>query len=144
MAVEFKDYYAVLGVPRAATADDIKKAFRKLARQYHPDVAKDKKNAGKKFKEINEAHEVLSDPDKRRKYDELGPNWEAGGADGGDRKRERHAGRAGTYRSAAGEEYRFGGHGIQRFLRAVFRRPWKRRRDRRSLWRRPQTGRTKG
>src|SRR3954454_12033182 len=78
MAVQFKDYYEVLGVPRTASEADIKKAFRKLARQYHPDVAKTKKGAEEKFKEINEAYEVLSDPGKRKKYDELGPNWKAG------------------------------------------------------------------
>src|SRR5205809_2298275 len=78
MPVEFKDYYTTLGVPRDASADDIKKAFRKLARQYHPDVAKDKKSAEAKFKEINEAHEVLSDPEKRKRYDELGANWQNG------------------------------------------------------------------
>jgi curved DNA-binding protein len=77
MPVEFKDYYATLGITREATDDDIKKAFRKLARQYHPDVAKDKKSAEEKFKEINEANEVLSDPVKRRKYDELGANWQS-------------------------------------------------------------------
>src|SRR4051812_37909367 len=76
MSVEFKDYYAVLGVTREAKEDEIKKAFRKLARQYHPDVAKDKKAAEAKFKEINEAYEVLGDPEKRRKYDELGMNWD--------------------------------------------------------------------
>jgi curved DNA-binding protein len=78
MAVQFKDYYEVLGVPRTASEADIKKAFRKLARQYHPDVAKTKKGAEEKFKEINEAYEVLSDPGKRKKYDELGPNWKQG------------------------------------------------------------------
>src|SRR5258705_9049897 len=78
MPVEFKDYYATLGVPRSASEDDIKKAFRKLARQYHPDVAKDKKTAEAKFKEINEAHEVLSDPEKRKRYDELGADWKDG------------------------------------------------------------------
>src|SRR5882762_5474726 len=78
MPVEFKDYYATLGVPRDASAEDIKKAFRKLARQYHPDVAKDKKAAEEKFKEINEAHEVLSDPEKRKKYDQLGARWKEG------------------------------------------------------------------
>ena len=76
MPVEFKDYYEVLGVARNASGGAIKKAFRKLAHQYHPDVAKDKKTAEEKFKQLNEANEVLSDPDKRRKYDELGVNWD--------------------------------------------------------------------
>lgn len=75
MAVKFKDYYDVLGVARDASPEDIKKTFRKLARQYHPDVAKDKIAGEAKFKEINEANEVLSDPEKRRKYDQLGANW---------------------------------------------------------------------
>ncbi|MGB8168951.1 MAG: DnaJ C-terminal domain-containing protein [Chthoniobacteraceae bacterium] len=73
---DFKDYYATLGVAKNATHDEIRKAFRKLARQYHPDVAKDKKNAEAKFKEINEAYEVLSDADKRQKYDTLGADWD--------------------------------------------------------------------
>src|SRR4026207_2467920 len=75
MPVKFQDYYATLGVSRAASDEEIKKAFRKLARKYHPDVAKDKKVAEEKFKQINEAYEVLSDPEKRRKYDQLGANW---------------------------------------------------------------------
>src|SRR5467141_631158 len=78
MAVQYKDYYEVLGVPRAAGNAEIKKAFRKLAREYHPDVAKNKKQAEEKFKEINEAYEVLGDAAKRKKYDELGPNWQSG------------------------------------------------------------------
>jgi curved DNA-binding protein len=78
MPVEFKDYYKILGVERNATSDDIRTAFRKLARKYHPDVAKDKKQAEEKFKEINEANEVLSDPEKRKKYDELGADWKNG------------------------------------------------------------------
>ena len=78
MAVQYKDYYQTLGVARTASDAELKKAFRKLAREYHPDVAKDKKKAEEKFKEINEAYEVLSDPDKRKRYDELGPNGKSG------------------------------------------------------------------
>ncbi|TMC14972.1 MAG: J domain-containing protein [Chloroflexi bacterium] len=74
--MEYKDYYKILNISREATADEIKKAFRKLARKYHPDVNPGNKKAEEKFKEINEAYEVLSDPDKRRKYDTLGPNWQ--------------------------------------------------------------------
>jgi DnaJ-class molecular chaperone len=74
--MDYKDYYKVLSVSKGASADDIKKAFRKLARKYHPDVNPGDKKAEEKFKEINEAYEVLSDPDKRRKYDTLGPNWQ--------------------------------------------------------------------
>src|SRR5687768_4065396 len=75
MPVEYKDYYKILGVSRNASDDDIRKAFRKLAREYHPDVAKNKSQAEEKFKEINEAYEVLSDPEKRKKYDTLGEDW---------------------------------------------------------------------
>jgi DnaJ-class molecular chaperone len=74
--MDYKDYYKTLGVTKNASVDDIKKAFRKLARKYHPDVNPGDKKAEEKFKEINEAYEVLSDPDKRRKYDTLGPNWQ--------------------------------------------------------------------
>lgn len=80
MPVEFKDYYRVLGVTAQATDEEIKKAFRTLARKYHPDVAKDKKAAEEKFKELNEANEVLSNPESRRKYDQLGADWKTGGA----------------------------------------------------------------
>src|SRR3989442_15281115 len=75
MAVEFKDYYKILRVERTASSEEIRSAFRKLARKYHPDVAKDKKVAEEKFKEINEAYEVLGDPEKRKKYDQLGADW---------------------------------------------------------------------
>lgn len=74
--MDYKDYYKTLGVDRNASQDDIKKAFRKLARKYHPDVNKGDKNAEEKFKDINEANEVLSDPDKRQKYDQFGAHWQ--------------------------------------------------------------------
>ena len=73
--MEFKDYYATLGVAKTATEKDIKQAYRKLARKTHPDVNPGDKTAEARFKSINEAYEVLGDPDKRRKYDELGANW---------------------------------------------------------------------
>ena len=73
--MEFKDYYATLGVTKASTEKDIKQAFRKLARKHHPDVNPGDKTAESKFKEINEAYEVLGDSAKRKKYDELGANW---------------------------------------------------------------------
>jgi curved DNA-binding protein len=75
--LEYRDYYATLGVPRTATPADIKKAFRKLARKHHPDANKDDPAAEQRFKEVNEANEVLSDPEKRKLYDQLGSNWEA-------------------------------------------------------------------
>jgi len=75
MALEFKDYYRVLGVDRKADDKAIKSAYRRLARKHHPDVSK-RTDAAEKFKEINEAYEVLSDPEKRRRYDDLGPDWQ--------------------------------------------------------------------
>ena len=74
--MDFVDYYNTLGVSRTATTDDIKKAYRKLARKYHPDVNPNDKEAHKKFQQINEANEVLSDPEKRKKYDQYGKDWQ--------------------------------------------------------------------
>lgn len=75
--MDFKDYYTTLGIAKTASDKEIKQAFRKLARKYHPDVNPGDKGAEAKFKEVNEANEVLSDPVKRKKYDELGANWRA-------------------------------------------------------------------
>ncbi len=77
--MEFKDYYRVLGVERGADEKEIKRAYRKLARQYHPDLNPGNKEYEKKFKEVNEANEVLSDPEKRKRYDELGSTWNTHG-----------------------------------------------------------------
>ena len=119
MPVEFKDYYRVLGVTAKATDEEIKKAFRTLARKYHPDVAKDKKSAEEKFKELNEANEVLSNPESRRKYDHLGADWKTGGPsrpppgqNGG-----RSSGRA----TRGGEdEFQFEGTGFSDFFEQFF------------------------
>lgn len=117
--MEYKDYYKILGVARGASTDEIKQAFRKLARQYHPDVNPGDKKAEAKFKEINEACEVLSDPEKRRRYDLLGPNWQQFAGAG--------AGRTG--RGASGSPFDFpgtggsgGGSGFSDFFEVLFGR----------------------
>lgn len=74
----FLDYYSVLGLDKSASQDDIKKAYRKLARKYHPDLNPNDEAAKKKFQELNEANEVLTDPEKRKKYDQYGENWKHG------------------------------------------------------------------
>jgi curved DNA-binding protein len=123
MAVQFRDYYETLGVAKTATEDEIRSAFRKLARKYHPDVAKDKKTAEEKFKQINEAYEVLSDPEKRRKYDQLGEHWNQPGGfqpppqwSGGQPGGGFHWGSG----ENGGVEFEFGGTGFSDFFEAFF------------------------
>jgi curved DNA-binding protein len=82
VATDFKDYYATLGVSKTATPDEIKRAYRKLARKYHPDLNPGDKEAEARFKEINEANEVLSEPEKRQKYDQFGQYWKQASAGG--------------------------------------------------------------
>src|SRR5947209_2152296 len=123
MPVRYKDYYETLGVPRSASETDIKKAFRKLAREFHPDVAKNKKQAEEKFKEINEAYEVLSDPAKRKKYDQLGPNWKSGSEFRPPPGWEGFPGRGyGGGRGTRGQDYEFhfGGTGFSDFFEQLF------------------------
>jgi DnaJ-class molecular chaperone len=123
--VEYKDYYATLGVPRTASTGDIKKAFRKLARQHHPDRNPDNAEAERRFKEVNEANEVLADPAKRKQYDELGAHWQdyarMGGRPGADPFAGfRGAGGAGP--GAGGVRFEFAGDPSQfsEFFRTFF------------------------
>lgn len=110
--MEYKDYYEILGAPRTATPEEIRSAFRKKAREYHPDVAKDKVKGAEKFKEVNEAYEVLSDPAKRAKYDQMGKEVPGGGF---------------AWQGAPGqggmpdmEEFHFGGTGYSDFFEHLF------------------------
>src|SRR5438045_4081081 len=124
MAVQFRDYYDTLGVSKTATDDEIKSAFRKLARKHHPDVAKDKKAAEEKFKQINEAYEVLSDPEKRKKYDQLGANWnQPGGFQPPPGWGQQQPG-GGFHQwggdGGGGVEFEFGGTGFSDFFEAFF------------------------
>ena len=124
--MDYKDYYKILGVDKKASQDEIKKAFRKLAVKYHPDKNKDNKAAEEKFKLANEANEVLSDPQKRKKYDALGENWRqyehAGGRPGGRRPGN---GRGGpyTYEGDFGDIFgQGGGSGFSDFFEQFFGR----------------------
>ena len=114
--MEFKDYYKILGVEKTATKDEISKAFRKLAVKYHPDKNPNNKAAEEKFKEITEAHEVLSDPEKRKKYDALGADWRqyrSSGGNSGDFFSQYRGGRQGgtTYEFSGDFGDLFGGMG---------------------------------
>ncbi len=111
--MDYKNYYEVLGVVKTATPEEIRSVFRKKAREYHPDVAKDKVKGAEKFKELNEAYEVLSDPAKRAKYDEMGREVPGGGYEWA----------GGMPRGQAGpgmEEVHFGGTGFSDFFESMF------------------------
>jgi len=111
--MEYKNYYEVLGVVKTATPEEIRSVFRKKAREYHPDVAKDKVKGAEKFKELNEAYEVLSDPAKRAKYDQMGREVPGGGYEWA----------GGAPRGQAGpgmEEVHFGGTGFSDFFESMF------------------------
>src|SRR6266576_1391036 len=124
MPVQFRDYYETLGVPKTAGEDEIRSAFRKLARKYHPDVAKDKKIAEEKFKEINEAYEVLSDPEKRKKYDQLGADWNRPGGFQPPPQWQGQQPGGGFHQwggdGGGGVEFEFGGTGFSDFFEAFF------------------------
>lgn len=108
----FIDYYSILGLNKSASADDIKKAYRKLARKYHPDVNPDNTEAHNKFQQINEANEVLSDPEKRKKYDEYGENWKhAEEYEKARQQQSQYGGFAGFGNNGGGYDYNFSDDG---------------------------------
>jgi curved DNA-binding protein len=103
--MEFIDYYKILGVSKSATVKEIKTAYRKLARKYHPDLNPDNKEAEKKFKQINEANEVLSDPENRKKYDKYGKDWKHGEEYEKARKQQEQSQRKSHQQDFSGEDY---------------------------------------
>src|ERR1700712_2767238 len=111
----FVDYYSTLGVGKNATEDEIKKAYRKLARKFHPDLNPTDKEANKKFQQINEANEVLSDPEKRKKYDQYGKDWEH--ADQYENARQQPGG---NYRSSAGGSSGYEDEDFSSFFSSMF------------------------
>jgi curved DNA-binding protein len=113
--MEFIDYYKILELPKSATEKEIKAAYRKLARKYHPDLNPNNKEAEKKFKEINEANEVLSDPEKRTKYDQYGKDWKH--ADAFEQHKEQHERHDQNYQSGD-----FGGDNFSDFFASMFGR----------------------
>lgn len=126
--MDFKDYYKILGVEKNASQDEIKKAYRKLAQKYHPDKNQGDSNAEKKFKDIGEAYQVLSDPEKRNKYDNLGANWNRHRQSGGsssdfnwqDWFNAGGAGRPGSGRRQTVGDFFSSGGGVSDFFERIF------------------------
>lgn len=114
MSVEYKDYYKILGVEKSASQEEIGKAYKKLARKHHPDLNQGDKKSEERFKEINEAHEVLKDPEKRRMYDQLGPNWQHG------QNFQRPPGFENMHFNFGGSDGDFGGSGFSDFFETLF------------------------
>ena len=116
--MDFIDYYKVLGVNKTATQDEVKTAYRKLARKHHPDLNPNDKEAHKKFQQINEANEVLSDPENRKKYDQYGKDWQHAEAY---EKAQETAGRSGRGGFSTGDDEEFGeGNGFSDFFESLF------------------------
>ena len=116
MSVEYKDYYKILGVAKTATKEEITKAYKKLARKHHPDLNQGDKKSEEHFKELNEAHEVLKDPEKRRMYDDLGPNWQHG------QNFQRPPGFENMHFNFGGSGANFGSSGYSDFFETLFGR----------------------
>lgn len=144
--MEFKDYYKILGVEKNATTDDIKAAYRKLAKKYHPDKNPDDKTAESKFKEMSEAYEVLKDPEKRKKYDRLGSNWKqyhhAGSGNADDWFRQYSAGGQGSSFHFSGDINDLFGNvgGFSDFFESFFGGGRTQRKSGSSFWNAPQKG----
>lgn len=122
--MDFIDYYKILGVDKAATADDIKKAYRKLARTHHPDLNPNNKEAHKKFQQLNEANEVLSDPEKRKKYDQYGKDWQHAGQFEQARKSRAQQGFGSAPGFGGGQQFSegFGDENMSEFFESLFGR----------------------
>lgn len=122
--MDFIDYYSVLGVPKTASDDDIKKAYRKLARKHHPDLNPNDAEANKKFQQINEANEILSDPEKRKKYDQYGKDWQHAEQFEEARRQQRQSSAQGRPAGDSPDDYDFsegfGGADFSDFLSSMF------------------------
>src|SRR5580658_9176910 len=119
----FIDYYQTLGVPKNASEKDIKNAYRKLARKYHPDLNPNDTEANKKFQQLNEANEVLSDPEKRKKYDQYGENWQRGEEYAEYERQQKQNRQHGAYTSDHASSFEgFGGEDFSDFFQSMFGR----------------------